>query len=380
VIIPNEIFAESILGFFAPIRPFLDDESVSEIMINGYDKIFIERRGRLELTSAKFRSEDDLMAALRNLAQFVGRHFGVDRPVLEARFPDGSRVEAVVPPCAPDGPQVAIRRFQTEKLTAQALLDFGSITADALATIRALVMGKQNIMVAGGTASGKTSLLNVVSTFIPDSERVVVIEDARELQLKQSNLVQLEARPPDAKGKGQVSIRDLFKATLRMRPDRIVVGEVRGAEALDLVQAMTSGHGGCLSTVHATHPLDTVNRLETLALMSDVALPLVALRAQVASAINIIVHTARLGDGFRCITHISEVVGLTAGEYDIVDLFERNYLGKTAEGKILSELTPTGALPTSFSYLQSMGVELPAAVMAAARANPNPRPRGHGGH
>ncbi|MEM7608069.1 MAG: ATPase, T2SS/T4P/T4SS family, partial [Myxococcota bacterium] len=243
--IPREVFEQTILGFFDPIRPFMEDTSVSEIMINGPKEIYIEKGGRLSKTSATFPSHEALMSALRNLSQFVGRQLDEEHPILEARLPDGSRVEAVIPPASPDGPSVAIRRFFKDTLTIEKLLEFGSMTPDAAQTLQALVGCKQNIIVAGGTGSGKTSLLNCLSSFAGHNERVVIIEDARELQLQMPHVVQMEAQPPDPRGRGQVTIRDLFKATLRMRPDRIVVGEIRSGEALELIQAMTSGHGGC---------------------------------------------------------------------------------------------------------------------------------------
>jgi len=363
--IPKPIFEQTLRGFLAPIAPFLDDPTVNEIMINGPFQIFVERRGIVETTDAAFESHETLMSALRNLAQFVGRHFGPERPILEARLPDGSRVEAVIPPASPDGPTVAIRRFARDTLTMDRLLQFGSITADAVALLAVLVGCKQNIIVAGGTASGKTSLLNALSASIPLDERVVVIEDSRELQLQQPHVVQLEAQPPDARGRGQVSIRELFRATLRLRPDRIVVGEIRGAESLDLIQAMTSGHGGCLSTVHATHALDTLGRLETMAMMSDVQIPLQALRMQVASAIDFVVHTARLADGFRCVTEIAEVTGYDpAVGYHVQPLMARRYEGRDDDGHVRSVLEPTGAAPTAAAYFHAMGFELPACMRA----------------
>ncbi len=369
--IPKEVFEQTLLSFFEPIKPFLDDASVSEIMINGPFDIYIERKGRLHKTEAKFASHYALAAALRNLAQYVGRHVDEERPILEARLPDGSRVEAVMPPAAPDGPSVAIRRFFKETLTVKRLLDFGSFTQDAADCMEALVACKQNIVVAGGTGSGKTSLLNVLSSFAAIDERVVVIEDSRELQLQRPHVVQLEGRPANAKGRGAVTIRDLFKATLRMRPDRIVVGEIRGVEALDLIQAMTSGHGGCLTTVHASYPIDTCNRLETMALMADVGLPLFALRAQLASAVDVIVQTSRLADGARCVTHITEVRGYDPqGGYLLADLFVREYDGKDATGKVLSRLVPTGELPKSLEMIRAHGHELPQIMydMAERRA------------
>jgi pilus assembly protein CpaF len=365
-VIPKEVFEQTLLMFLEPVRPFLDDASVSEVMINGPDQIFIERKGKLYLTEARFASRESLTAAMRNLAQFVGRHIDEQRPILEARLPDGSRVEAVLPPAAPDGPMVAIRRFFRETLTIDRLIEFGSFTPDAAQLLRAIVAVKQNIIVAGGTGSGKTSLLNALTGFVADDERIVIIEDTREVQCQQPHVVQLEARPPDGRGKGQVTIRDLFKATLRMRPDRIVVGEIRSAEALDLVQAMTSGHGGCMATVHATYPSDTLNRLETMAMMSDVQLPLRALRAQVASAIDFIVQTSRLRDGSRCVTHVSEVQGYDPDRgYDLADIFVRRYHGQDEYGRIQSRMEATGFVPKCAELLRGNGFELPESIYAA---------------
>jgi pilus assembly protein CpaF len=374
--IPREVFEESLLHFFAPIRPFLDDPSVSDIMINGPDQIFIERGGRLELTGARFQSREALVAALRNAAQFVGKQLSEEKPILEGRLPDGSRIEAVLPPAAPDGPHVSIRRFFKETLTVERLIGFGAMTHDCAAALSAFVASKLNVVVAGGTGSGKTSMLNALSSFVPEGERVVVIEDSRELQLQRVHVVQLEARPADSWGKGAVSIRDLFKATLRLRPDRIVVGEIRGGEALDLIQAMTSGHGGCLTTVHATYPRDTLSRLETMAMMSDVDMPLVALRMQLASGINLVVQVSRLMDGSRKVTHVTEVLGFDSatGSYVIQDLFVRTYRGVGHDGMIQSELVPTGALPRFMHQLEEHGVGLPAAMLHAAE-----RLRMHGG-
>ncbi len=359
--IPREIFEETLLGFFGPIRPYLEDDTVAEVMINGPDLVYVERAGRIERVPVRFAGREQLLAALRNLAQYVGRHFDEQRPILEAHLPDGSRVEAIIPPAAPDGPNIAIRRFFRNTLTIERLIELGSLTRDAAETLRALVLAKQNIIVAGGTASGKTSLLNALSSFAAPSERIVVIEDSRELQLQQTHVVHLEAQPGDERGRGIVTIRDLFRATLRLRPDRIVVGEIRGGESLDLIQAMTSGHGGCMSTVHATHTLDTVNRLETMALMSDVRLPLYALRSQVASAIDVVVHSGRTSEGFRCVTGISEVCGYDEGKgYRFRDLFRRRW---TDHGSVFE---PTGLLPSCTEALLTSGVRLPPAVIEAA--------------
>lgn len=367
--IPREVFAETLLQFFGPVRSYLEDPSVSEVMINGPDQIFIERKGKLELTPAKFPSREALMAALRNCAQFVGKSIDEHRPILEGRLPDGSRIEAVLPPAAPDGPHVAIRRFFQETLTVKRLIGFGALSEDSATALHAFVASKLNILVAGGTGSGKTSMLNALSSYVPDGERVVVIEDSRELQLQRDHVVQLEARPPDPRGRGQVTVRDLFRATLRMRPDRIVVGEIRGGEALDLIQAMTSGHGGCLSTLHATYPRDTLARLETMAMMSDLEMPLVALRIQLASAVNLIVQVSRFADGSRKLTHITEVLGFDPdrGEYQTQDIFVRKHHGIGQRGEVLSDFVPTGVIPRCLEQLHEHGVDLPPSVYAAAQ-------------
>jgi len=367
--IPAKVYEQTIRGFFAPITPYLDDEKVSEIMINSFDRIYVERAGLIEGTDAAFANEEELFAAIRNLAQYVGRHFDSDNPVLEARFPDGSRVEAIMPPAAPEGPAVAIRRFSKNTLTIDRLVSYNSMTREAAETLQALVAGKQNIVVAGGTASGKTSMLNAMSGLIPKHERIVTIEDARELQLQQPHVVPLEAQTADAKGRGRVSIRDLFKATLRMRPDRIIVGEIRGGEALDLIQSLTSGHGGGMTTVHASHSLDTLNRLETMAMMSDVEMPLYALRCQVASAVNFVVHVSRLADGSRCVTQITEVRGFDPKEgYELVDIFRRDYVGRNNDGTIISEFGPTGELPSCHEYLSRLGHRLPNSLYDKVKA------------
>ncbi len=367
--IPKEVFEETLLQFFSPIRPFLDDPAVSDIMINGPNQIYVEKKGMLHLTNAKFENREALEAALRNAAQFVGKHIDELKPILEGRLPDGSRIEAVLPPAAPDGPHVSIRRFFKETLTVERLVGFGAMTDEVAQALRALVASKLNVLVAGGTGSGKTSMLNALSSFIPEGERVVVIEDSRELQLQREHVCQLESRPPDPRGRGEVTIRDLFRATLRMRPDRIVVGEIRSGEALDLIQAMTSGHGGCMSTLHATYPRDTTSRLETMAMMSDIEMPLAALRVQLASAVNVIVQVSRLQDGSRKITHITEVLGydLNANAYQMQDIFLREYHGFDEKGMIQSSIVPTGYLPRCIPQLHEHGVDLPAGVYDAAK-------------
>jgi pilus assembly protein CpaF len=377
VTIPKEVFEETLLQFFAPVRPFLDDPRVSEVMINGPYAIFVERHGLIEATDARFAGTEPLMAALRNLAQFVGKHVDAEHPILEARLPDGSRVEAVLPPAAPDGPFVSIRRFPKETLTVERLVRLGAMTPMCATTLHALVASKLNVIIAGGTGSGKTSMLNALSSFIPDGERVVVIEDSKEVQLQRSHVVQLEARPPDPRGRGAVSIRDLFRATLRMRPDRVIVGEIRGGEALDIVQAMTSGHGGCMGTLHATHPRDTLTRLETMSMMSEVDMPLAAIRVQIGSGVQLVVQVARLQDGTRKVTHVSEVCGfdLEGQKYRVHDLFRRDFRGLGPRSEIVSELVPTGYLPTFIPQIHEHGIDLPAELYDVAKRAPS-RPDG----
>ncbi len=357
------------MEFFAPVRPFMDDPKVSEIMINGPDQVFIERGGQLELTDVKFDGAESLLAALRNAAQFAGKFVDETRPILEGRLPDGSRLQALVAPVATGGPYIAIRRFFKETLTVQRLIGFGALTTDAAQALEALVVSKLNVIIAGGTGSGKTSMLNALSAYIPDGERVVVIEDSKEVQLQRTHVVQLESRAPDVHGRGAVAIRDLFRATLRMRPDRIIIGEIRGGEALDIVQAMTSGHGGCMGTCHATYPRDTLTRLETMCMMSDIDMPLTAMRVQLGSGINIICQVSRLQDGSRKVTHITEVLGFSieTGRYDTQDIFRREYQGLSPEGKVQSEFVATGVVPKCIDQLHEHGVDLPAVVYEAAR-------------
>jgi pilus assembly protein CpaF len=342
------IFEASVSYFLGPIGPFLEDETVTEIMVNGHDQIYIERRGRLELTSARFPSDDALLSAIHNVAQWVGREINDDRPVLDARLPNGSRVHAVIP-TASRRIYLTIRKFSRETLTLDDLVRFGSLSPAGKEFLELCVRMKKNILISGGTGTGKTSLLGAMSRAIPDEERIVVIEDTSELRLLQQHCLYLEARPPNAFDRGGLTVRQLFVASLRMRPDRIVVGEVRSGEALDLVQSMLSGHAGSLSTVHANSPRDALTRLETLSLMSDVEIPVYVARAQVGSAIHLIVQLARFAeDGSRKITQITEVKGLDhENRYQLADLFTHKIVGRTREGALISDLSPSG-LPASF--------------------------------
>src|SRR3954466_2212640 len=303
------MYTESLRAFLKPVLQYLDDDSVSEIMINGPEDIWIERKGRVFKTDARF-SEEGLLGAARNMAQFVGRPLNDERPRLDARLPDGSRIHVVLPPIARKGTTIAIRKFFKDKLGPEALVKFGSLTTQMVRLIEAAVRVKLNMVVSGGTGSGKTTLLNVLSSLVPNDERILTIEDSAELQLNQDHLVPFESRPPDKFGKGEVSMGHLLQSALRLRPDRIVVGEVRGGEAFDLMQAMNTGHGGSMATVHANPPTDTLRRLESLCLMSGVELPMVAVRAQVASAINFVVCCERYQDGSRKTHAVAEVLPL----------------------------------------------------------------------
>jgi pilus assembly protein CpaF len=379
-VIPEIVFSSTLLGFFDPVRRYLDDPSVTEVMINGPGKIYVERKGKLSKVEETFPSVKSLYAALRNAAQYVGKHVDDERPILEGRLPDGSRLAAVLPPAGNGGPYVAIRRFFGEKLTMGKLLELDSLSPDAAEMIRVLVECKQNVVISGGTSSGKTSLLNAISELIPEDERVVVIEDSKELALLRDHVVTLEGRPADPKGRGEVTIRQLFKTTLRMRPDRIVIGELRGGEALDLVQAMTSGHGGCLTTLHATYPRDVLTRLETMSMMADIEMPLAAMRAQIASAVDIVVQGTRYRDGTRKVTHISEIIGfdMDKGKYAINDLFIRKVKGVDADGRVISSLRPTGNLPDCMETILASGMDVPASVYDMKRRKEAKAQRGEG--
>ena len=324
--IPAHVFKETLGDLFSPIGGLLEDEDVSEIMINAYDEIYVERDGILERTSCRFPSEYTFLAALRNLSQFVGRELNERAPILEARLPDGARVEAVVAPASPRGPIACIRRFRRETLTLERLVEIGALTSESALLLKAAVRKRLNVIVGGGSGAGKTSLLNVLASQVAETERVIVIEDSKELQLALPHVVHLESQPASSSGGIAISVRELLNATLSMRPDRIVIGEIRGGEALDLLQAMTSGHRGCLSTVHATLPRDTLNRIETMALMSDVSVPSPVLRSQIASAIDIVVQVARDENGRRYVSHISDVGGFDSRDgYQLRDLFVREH-------------------------------------------------------
>ena len=320
--------------FLAPVKEFLEDDDVSEILINGSQQIYIEKRGKLQRTAATFASEPALKAAASNIAKSVGRMLNEENPRLDARLPDGSRVHAVIPPLSRIGTVIAIRKFKKDTLSIEKMLSYGSLSEEAVLLLKALVGLHKNVIVSGGTSSGKTSVLNALSSFIGNDERVLVIEDASELQLQQEHIVSFETRKADKNGNGEVTIRDLITSALRLRPDRLVIGEIRGGEALDLLQALNTGHAGSMSTIHANTPLDCLFRLETCALLSGIEIPLTALRAQVASAIDAVVHTTRLSDGTRKIIAISEVLPLRNSEYQTSDLVVWQTVKITSAGKV----------------------------------------------
>jgi pilus assembly protein CpaF len=366
-----KMFWASMESFFEPIWGYIQDPAVSEIMINGSQEIFFEQKGKLVRSEIMF-SEEGLRAAIMNVAQFMGRRINEENPYLDARLPDGSRVAIVLPPCSRKGPAMAIRKFAKERMTLKDLVRFGSLSEEVVQFLDICVKLRKNIIVSGGTSSGKTSLLGIVSALIPEDQRIIVIEDSAELQLQQEHVLPLESKPPDKHGKGEVTLRELVRASLRLRPDRVVVGEVRGGEALDLLQAMNTGHSGSLATIHASSPAQTLSRLETLTLFSGLDLPIVAVREQVASAVDMIIQAARLQDGSRKVTHISQVLPLsTEGRYRVQDIYRFVRTG-TDNGKILGEHRAAGNLPTFLEEIELSGFELPASLKEIA-ARPEAR-------
>ena len=341
-----------------PIEPLFRDKSITDILVNNAHNIFVERKGKLSRISAQFRNDAHLLAVIDRIVSRVGRRVDESSPMVDARLPDGSRVNAIIPPLALDGPVLSIRRFGAE-ITSKELMDYGSITQDMLTLLAGCVKARLNILISGGTGSGKTTLLNAMSSFIPADERLITIEDAAELRLQQEHVVRLETRPPNSEGRGEVVARDLVKIALRMRPDRIVVGEVRSGEALDMLQAMNTGHEGSMSTIHSNSPRDALARLETMILMSGTNLPQRAMREQVASALDVIVQVQRLSDGGRRVTSIVEVVGMEGEMVTTQEIFRYKRRGFTPEGKIVGSFEPTGVRPLFAERLKISGVEMP---------------------
>ena len=356
----DDVFNEAMrLG---PLEELLADESVTEIMVNGPDRVYVERGGKLELSDCQFTDDQSVLAVIDRIVAPLGRRIDESQPYVDARLADGSRVNAIIAPLALSGPTVTIRKFAKKALGVEDFVRFGTWTRNAAEFMRLCVLLRKNIVVAGGTGSGKTTLLNLLSGFIPTSERIVTVEDAAELRLQQPHVVRLEARPPNIEGKGAVTIRDLVKNCLRMRPDRIIVGECRGGEALDMLQAMNTGHDGSLTTVHANSPRDVISRLETMVLMSGMELPSRAIREQIASAVDIVIHESRMADGTRKVVAISELTGLEGNQVVMQDLFSFVQTGVDDNGRILGAFKPTGAIPTWYDQLRGRGIQCDPAM------------------
>ncbi len=360
----EDVFNEAMrLG---PLEELLADESVSEIMVNGPERVYVERNGKLQLSDCQFTDDASVLATIERIVAPLGRRIDESQPYVDARLPDGSRVNAIIAPLALSGPTITIRKFAKQAMTAEDFIRFGTWTHNAAEFMRLCVLLRKNVIVAGGTGSGKRPLLDLLSGYIPSTERIVTVEDAAELRLRQPHVVRLEARPPNIEGKGAVTIRDLVKNCLRMRPDRIIVGECRGGEALDMLQAMNTGHDGSLTTVHANSPRDVISRLETMVLMSGMELPSRAIREQIASAVDIIIHESRLSDGSRKVVAISEVTGLEGNQIVMQDIFAFEQTGVGEGGKVLGAMKPTGAVPTWFDRLAGRGIECDARMFDPA--------------
>ena len=355
----EQISAE-ILGF-GPIQPLLEDEAITEIMVNGAKNIYIERGGKIFRVPVSFESDEHVMRIIDRIVSPLGRRVDESSPYVDARLPDGSRVNAIIPPLSLVGPVVTIRKFAKNPITLEQLIQFGSINQESLQFLKACVEARLNLIISGGTGSGKTTLLNVLSQFIPGDERIVTIENAAELQLRQEHVVTLESRPPNIEGKGEVTIRQLVINSLRMRPDRIIVGEVRDDAALDMLQAMNTGHDGSMTTVHSNSPRDTLARIETMVLMAGMELPVRAIREQVASAVDLVIHQERLRDGTRKVVNITEVSGMEGDIITMTDLFVFEQTG-FEDGKVIGRLRPTGLRPKFMDKIEISGIHLPASI------------------
>ncbi|MDQ4133840.1 MAG: CpaF family protein [Actinomycetota bacterium] len=362
---------------YGPLDPLLRDPTITEIMCNNTDDIWVEREGRLEPTSASFTDEAQYRQVIEKIVAAVGRRIDESAPMVDARLPDGSRVNAIIPPLAIHGPVLTIRKFAADPYQVKDLINFGTFTLDLAAVMEACVRGKLNILVSGGTGTGKTTNLNVLSSFIPDGERIITIEDSAELQLQQPHVINLEARPPNAEGAGEVRIRDLVRNSLRMRPDRIIVGEVRGAEALDMLQAMNTGHEGSMTTVHCNSPRDGLSRLETMVLMAGYDLPVRAIREQIASALNVIMHLDRLPNGRRVVTSVTEIQGMEGDTILLQEVFKYRTINQTDEDgkrRLDGELVATGLRPKFLDKLHDEGIDVPAKVFRQPAPPPPPQP------
>jgi pilus assembly protein CpaF len=355
-----EQIAAEILGL-GPLQPLLEDDSITEIMVNGAKNIYVERKGKLHRVPISFESDEHVTRIIDRIVSPIGRRIDESSPYVDARLPDGSRVNAVIPPLSLVGPVLTIRKFFKNPITIEQLLDFGTITPEALQFLKACVEARLNVIISGGTGSGKTTLLNILSSFIPSDERIITIENAAELQLRQEHVVTLESRPANIEGKGEVTIRDLVVNSLRMRPDRIIVGEIRDGAALDMLQAMNTGHDGSMTTAHSNGPRDTLARLETMALMAGVDLPMRAIREQIASAVDLIVHEERMRDGSRKIVNVTEVSGMEGDVITTTDIFLFEQSGYE-QGKVVGRLRPTGLRPKFMDKIEGAGIHLPATI------------------
>ena len=359
---------DEVLGF-GPIQRLLDEDEVSEVMVNGPKRVYVERKGKVTRSDVVFDDDAHVMRIINKIIAPMGRRVDPDSPTVDARLPDGSRVNAVIPPVALDGPSITIRKFGKGKLTMEQLIEYKSITAQMAEFLRACVVARLNIVISGGTGSGKTTLLNVLSSFIPEEDRIITIEDAAELRLDQDHVVRLETKPANLDGKGLVTTRDLVRNSLRMRPERIVVGECRGGETLDMLQAMNTGHDGSLTTLHANTPRDALSRLETMTMMSGMELPLRVIREQIASAIDLIVQQSRMRDGTRKVTAITEVAGMEGETVILTDIFKFEQTGLTTDGKVLGDLKPSGIRPMFSPRLEAAGFKLGPEVFGASVAD-----------
>ena len=355
-----EQIAAEILGF-GPLQNLLEDETITEVMVNGAKNIYIERGGRIHRVPISFESDDHVMRIIDRIVAPLGRRIDESSPYVDARLPDGSRVNAVIPPIALVGPTLTIRKFSKNPITIEQLIKFGTITPEALQFLKACVEARLNIVISGGTGSGKTTLLNILSQFIPSDERILTIENAAELQLRQEHVVTLESRPPNIEGSGEVTIQQLVVNSLRMRPDRIIVGEIRDEASLDMLQAMNTGHDGSMTTAHSNGPRDTLARIETMALMGGIELPIRAIREQIASAIDLICHQERLRDGSRRVVNITEVAGMEGDVITMTDVFAFEQSG-IEDGKVIGRLRPTGLRPKSINQIEAAGIHLPPSI------------------
>jgi pilus assembly protein CpaF len=353
-----ERIEDEVMGL-GPLEPLLADKTISDILVNGYDQIYIERRGKLERTDAKFSDDKHLMNIIDRIVSAIGRRIDESSPMVDARLADGSRVNVIIPPLAIDGPSMSIRRFAVDRLTMENLIELGTVTEPVARVLEAIVGARLNVLVSGGTGSGKTTTLNILSGYIGSDERIVTIEDSAELQLQQPHVVRLETRPPNVEDKGEVTARDLVKNSLRMRPERIVVGEVRGAEAMDMLQAMNTGHDGSLTTIHANTPRDALGRIENMVSMTGISFPVKSLRSQIAAAINVVIQVERLEDGRRRLVSVQEINGMEGEIITMSELFKFERRGLDEEGYVIGELQATGIVPSFHRMLARKGVDIP---------------------